>query len=258
MPLLGSSGFDIYQEVDGKSIFLSRFMPEANVTGGYEMRIRFENTDIKNLTIYFPLYNQVDSVYIGVGQDSLLGEGASYKHKKPVVYYGSSITQGGCASRTGNAYEAIISRMCDTDYMCLGFSGSALGESDMAEYIANMDMSIFVMDYDYNAPTAEHLEKTHEDFFKIVRDKQPDLPVVFVTKPNFSDYSFDNVQRRNIIYKTYMNAMQKGDRNVYFIDGRSLFQDDYRECCTVDGVHPNDFGFVRMAQTIGRIVKELL
>ena len=258
MPLLGSSGFDIYQEINGKSVFIDKFVPCVDTKDWYEMRIRFVNEGLKNLTIYFPLYNQVDSVYIGVGKESLIGEGIRYTHEKPVVYYGSSITQGGCASRTGNSYEAIISRMCDTDYMCLGFSGSALGESDMAEYIAKMDMSIFVMDYDYNAPTPEHLEKTHEEFFKKIRNKQPDLPVVFVTKPNFSDYSFDNIQRRNIIYKTYMNAMQKGDRNVYYIDGRSLFQDDYRDCCTVDGVHPNDFGFVRMAQAIGRMVKELL
>ena len=119
-------------------------------------------------------------------------------------------------------------------------------------------MSIFVLDYDHNAPTIEHLRNTHESFFNIIRNKKPSLPIILLSKPDFSDYSFDKLHRRNIIYTTYMNAVEKGDKNVYFIDGRSLFGDEYRDCCTVDGCHPNDLGFLRMAQVIGRMVKELI
>ncbi|OQC01408.1 MAG: hypothetical protein BWX78_00321 [Firmicutes bacterium ADurb.Bin099] len=258
MSLQAASGFDIYEDFDNRSVFFSRFNPEVNTKDWYEMRIRFSEHKLRYFTLYFPLYNNMDKVYIGVSEDSLLGPGKQYKYKKPVVYYGSSITQGGCASRAGNCYEAVISRMCDVDYINLGFSGAAEGEQAIAEYIASLDMSVFVLDYDHNAPKIEHLQKTHQPFFNTVRKKNPDLPVIFVSKPDFSDYSFDSIQRRNIIFKTYMSAMENGDRNVYFIDGRSFFARDYRDSCTVDGCHPNDIGFLRMAQVIGNMVKELL
>jgi len=258
MTLLGSSGFDIYEDFEARSVFFNRFTAEVDTKDWYEMRIRFDYHKLRYFTLNFPLYNKVDKVYIGVQEDSSLDHGMQYRHKLPVVYYGSSITQGGCATRPGNAYEAIISRMCDTDYINLGFSGSALGEKEMAEYIAGIDMSIFVLDYDHNAPTIEHLRNTHESFFNIIRNKKPSLPIILLSKPDFSDYSFDKLHRRNIIYTTYMNAVEKGDKNVYFIDGRSLFGDEYRDCCTVDGCHPNDLGFLRMAQVIGRMVKELI
>ncbi|MDD4502881.1 MAG: SGNH/GDSL hydrolase family protein [Clostridia bacterium] len=258
MTLLGSSGFDIYEDFKERSVFLSRFTPEVDSKDWYEMRIRFDEHKLRYLTLNFPLYNSVNKVYIGVQEDSILEHGMQYNYKTPVIYYGSSITQGGCASRPGNAYEAIISRMCDTDYISLGFSGSALGDEAMAMYIAGMDMSVFVLDYDHNAPSIEHLINTHEKFFNIIRNKKPDLPVIFISKPDFSDYSFDKIKRRDIIYKTYIGAVEKGDKNVYFIDGRSLFGDDYRDCCTVDGCHPNDLGFLRMAQKIGQMIKELI
>lgn len=258
MPLAGTSGFSVYEDFNGRSVFINRFMPDFNTTTQFEMRINFEVTKLRYFTIYFPLYNKVDSVYVGLSQTALLGPGKTYRHTRPVVYYGSSITQGGCASRPGNSYQGIISRMCDTNYLNLGFSGAAKGEQAIAEYISGIDMSVFVLDYDYNAPNFEYLANTHEKFFETVRKKNPKLPVVFVSKPDFSDYSIDKIRRRDIIYKTYMNALQKDDGHVYYIDGRSLFQDDYRDCCTVDGVHPNDIGFLRMAQSIGRMVKELI
>ena len=87
----------------------------------------------------------------------MLKDAPEYRIKKPVVYYGSSITQGGCASKPGSSYESILSRRFDCDYINLGFSGTAKGEDEIVDYIKGLEMSVFVMDYDHNAPTTEHL-----------------------------------------------------------------------------------------------------
>ena len=132
----------------------------------------------------------------------------------------------------------------------LGFSGNARGEDAMYDYIASLSMSAFVYDYDYNAPSTEHLEKTHERGFLKIREKHPELPVIFVTAPNDD---MKNIQRRNnraVIMKTYLNAVSRGDENVYFVDGKKYFSTFNADGCSVDGTHPNDLGFYRMAQAV--------
>lgn len=120
----------------------------------------------------------------------------------------------------------------------------------MAEYISSLHMSAFVMDYDYNAPNSDHLKNTHEASFRIIRKKNPNVPVIFLSRPNPDRKPADAMLRREIIYTTYRNALDQGDRPVWFVDGAELFGDRDRCACTVDGVHPNDIGFYRMAQNI--------
>ena len=184
MPATGVAGFDMYVSRDGRDVFKKTFVPPYGMTDGFTSIYHFGDRKMREITINFPLYNPVDSFYVGISGDAALSGGRKYKYEVPVVYYGSSITQGGCASRPGNAYPAVISQKLDCDYINLGFSGSAKGEDAMMEYIASLSMSAFVYDYDYNAPNAEHLEKTHERGFLKIREKQPDLPVIFVSAPN--------------------------------------------------------------------------
>ena len=123
----------------------------------------------------------------------------------------------------------------------LGFSGSAKGEPKIAELIASLDLAAFVYDYDYNAPTTEHLKKTHEPFFKIIRKAKPNLPIIMLSR-----VSYPSDDRVAVIRATYENAKKAGDKNVYFIDGRDLFKDADISYLTVDGCHPNDLGFYLM------------
>jgi len=220
--------------------------------------VYFPDDAWRQVTINFPLYNRVDALYIGLEGSASVDQGAGYAFAKPVLYYGSSITQGGCASRPGNSYQAIISRRWNCDFINLGFSGSARGETVMADYIASLDISAFVSDYDHNAPDADHLAATHSNFIRIIRQKQPLLPIILVSKPDFDQAPPENIRRRDIIYATYMQAINAGDRHIYFVDGQSLFGSEYRDCCTVDGCHPNDAGFVRMAEVIGQAVGKVL
>jgi len=260
MPVTGVSGFDMYVMKGECEVFEKTFVPPYDITDGYVSIYHFESREKREITINFPLYNSVEYLYIGLEPDAFLGEGHKYRYETPVVYYGSSITQGGCASRPGNSYEAFISQRLSCDYINLGFSGNAKGEDAMMDYIASLDMSVFVYDYDNNTPSVEHLAVTHEKGFKKIRKAHPELPVIFVSAPN------DNIRgskenfilRREIIFNTYMNAFKAGDRNVYFVDGTSIFNGEFPNSCTVDGCHPNDLGFIRMADSIGRAVEYAL
>lgn len=258
MPLSGTSGFDLYIDEGGKGTYKGTFMPPVDITDGYESIIRFESRETRSVTIHFPLYNDVTSLYIGLQADAALDHRAKYKYDKPILYYGSSITQGGCASRPGNCYQNLISAKHDCDHINLGFSGNAKGEDAITDYMAGLDYSIFVSDYDHNAPSPEHLTNTHEKMFLKIRKTHPDTPVIFITRPGFDKDIKTGIARRDIIYKTFMNAQSRGDQNVYFIDGERLFMSDYRDACTVDGTHPNDAGFVRMAEVIGHTIDSIL
>lgn len=257
----GVSGFDMYRLRGGKHEFVGTFVPPFNCPHGYENMLRTPG-GMQDLIIDFPLYNDVDKLFIGVSDKALFETPAGYGRRVPVVYYGSSITQGGCASRPGNSYQAMLSRALDCDYINLGFSGSAKGEQIMARYIAGLEMSAFVFDYDHNAPDAEHLARTHEPFFLTVREAHPDTPVIIISKPDVinvdpeAERSF--AVRRDIIRKTYENALSRGDKNVYFIDGASIFGDDPLRSCTVDTCHPTDLGFFRFFERLYPLLAKLI
>jgi hypothetical protein len=208
--------------------------------------------------INFPLYSDATSLHIGLHRQYRAGEGGFYANDRPVVFYGFSITQGGCASRPGNCYQNFLSRQLDMDYINLGFSGSAKAEPAIAAYIADLEMQAFVCDYDYNAPDGDYLQNTHKHLYDVIRQQQPELPYIILSRPDVDRYPEDARKRREIIYATYREAMNNGDRQVYFIDGKKLFSGNEREACTVDGIHPNDLGFYRMAEAIGSVLARIL
>ncbi|MBQ6876673.1 MAG: SGNH/GDSL hydrolase family protein, partial [Lachnospiraceae bacterium] len=110
MPFLGSSGFDLYVTEGGTYLYKGSFMPPVNREGSYESLINLETREMRDITINFPLYDGVNELYIGLEPDATLEEGGTYRPEQPIIYYGSSITQGGCASRPGNSYSNIITR----------------------------------------------------------------------------------------------------------------------------------------------------
>lgn len=257
MPRSGSSGFDLYRYEEGQYRFIKNAMPTSGDQKGYERLIFNANNGMNDFLMHMPLYNHVSEVYIGLREGSKLEKSACYRDIAPVVYYGSSITQGGCASRPANAYENMISMMLDVDHINLGFSGNARGELSMADYIGSLNMSVFVLDYDHNAPNVAHLEKTHYPFYKRFRMHQPNTPIIMVSRPDIDPQKKPH-ERMEIIKRTYETALAEGDQNVAFIDGSTLFEGDMRDSCTVDGCHPNDLGFYRMATVIGAEVKKYI
>ena len=132
-----------------------------------------------------------------------------------------------------------------------------VGEKAMAEHLASLDASAFVLDYDYNAPNAEHLQATHYPLYERIRSTHKDTPILFISKPDF-EYDGQSAKRRAVIIETYEKAKANGDKNVAFIDGETLFGTFGRDGCTVDTCHPNDLGFYRMAETVYPVLKALL
>ena len=253
-PLTGSAGFDLYVEEDGEQQYTGTYMPPYTITDGFESVVEFPDPRMREITLHMPLYSEVSELYIGVSGKTSLDAPKPYLPYKPIVYYGSSITQGGCSSRPGLAYENVLSRRLSVDHVNLGFSGNARAEDTIAEYISRLDMSVFVYDYDHNAPTVEHLQNTHERMFRTVRKAQPQLPIVLLSRPKYRLTDEEN-KRLEIIRATYNRAKDGGDQNVYLIDGPTLMQYAGDEG-TVDNCHPNDLGFASMARVLGDLLEK--
>ena len=264
MAATGSCGFDLYADGCFQSAFVpkvtyrDRFMPSFDLTGGYEAALEFEDGRPREILIHFPLYNDVTEVLIGLEKDAVLERGREYRYNNPVVFYGSSITQGACASRPGNAYPAVLSRWLDFDFMNLGFSGNARAETAVGDYMAGLSMSAFVYDYDHNAPDVEYLRRTHFNLYQTIRDKQPKLPIILVSRPNRSGGEEEIRERMDVILQTYQRGREAGDQNLYFVSGQDMLHLFDPEICTVDGCHPNDFGFFCMAKALAPVLDKAL
>ena len=251
--LTGSAGFDLYAD----SKFVTSFRPPFEVTDHYQSIHEFQDTSTREITINFPLYSGVYELYIGLQNDADVQSPTPYSIQKPVIFYGNSVTQGGCASRPGNSYPNILSRWFNFDYVNLGFSGNGKGEQAIVDYMANMEMSMFIMDYDHNSPDVEHLQKTHPAMYHAIRSTHPNIPIIMMTaisSPWVLPYHY---KRRDVIYKTYREAIDSGDKNVYFWDGTEGFA-PYADYGTVEGSHPNDLGFHGIAEALSQIIKKII
>lgn len=255
MTLTGIAGFDMYVYENEGYEFVKAFIPPVELKDFYASEHYFDCSRMRDITINLPLYSSVKTLKIGLKRNSELQKSENYINTKPIVYYGSSITQGGCASRPGMTYESIISRKFNCDYINLGFSGSAMGETKMAEYISHLDMCCFVYDYDHNAPTSQHLAKTHKQMYEIIRKNNPELPIIIASMPWHDKNSCNWAkERRAVIIDTYNKAIDAGDKNVYFVDGMKYYESYGMSNCTIDGCHPNDLGFWAMANEFIKVM----
>lgn len=248
IPVCGSAGADVLSGSGMASKYIGILFPGDNYTNKTPASDFWLDGTMQQITINLPRNEIMSDFTISIEDDAEILPPLPFTRKGRICFYGSSITEGGCASRPGNAYIAAVARWLDMDYVNYGFSGSARGEDAMADIICKRDFAAIVYDYDHNAPDPEHLEKTHEPFFKKIRTAHPDIPIVFLSKPDYPQ--FDGEVRRAIVMKTYRNALEAGDKNVAFIDGSQHFGTWGREMCTVDGLHPNDLGFFRMAEKV--------
>ena len=269
MPLTGSHGFDLYladlPEEGGTSRlprykFTMRPMPTQPtvVADEYPFRVQDNPGSWHDVEIGFPLYNGVLEFEVGLNAEAEIAPPSPFAFEKPVLFYGSSITQGAAASRPGTCYTTMLARALRLPQINLGFSGRALGEPEMARYIAEQSLSALVMDYDHNAPNAEHLKKTHENFYKIIREAQPDLPIIMMTRPNYEINPGEAEENFAVIEATYQRAIAAGDKNLYLIDCRDVFGDDGEDACTVDTCHPTDLGFYRMYCAVRPVLEKAL
>lgn len=208
----------------------------------------------KCVQINFPLYTGAKEISIGINRGSFLENCNPYKNDCPIVFYGSSITQGACASRAGLEYVNLVSSALGYDYINLGFAGNCKGEREMAEYISCLNACLYIIEYDHNADSADYLRDTHFKFYDTLRKNDCHTPIIFFSRPSTEYYS-DSHDRKIIIKNTYQKAKKSGDNNVYFIDGRLFYGKKERTLCSADTCHPNDIGFYRMQKVIVEFIK---
>ena len=261
-------GFDMYVSSpggNGKQVYAKKFFPNeiSDEKLDFEGSFDFGSSEEREITLYFPLFGAVDRLLIGLKEGCFLSAPKSYKTEKPMVFYGSSVTHGASASRPGMTYPAMLSRWLDCDFINLGLNGSDWGEASIAEYISALPMSAYIHGYGYNEPSLEEYSDKHYRFYKIIRDKNPKLPIIMMSSPveisiQGKDSAMRLAEKRKGVIRSYMRAVESGDTNVYFVDGFSVLGDEMATEATIDGTHPTDLGFWNIAKKLYPILDKNL
>ncbi|HXK61635.1 MAG TPA: SGNH/GDSL hydrolase family protein [Acidobacteriota bacterium] len=263
MPATGVSGLDLYVRTAEKGWrWLAIGRPESNPTNTRKL-VGDLPAGSREYLLYLPLYNGVSSVEIGVPEGAVVKKAPPRpaNRQRPVLFYGTSITQGGCASRPGMAYTAILGRRLDRPVINLGFSGNGKMEPEMAELIAELDPALFVFDAVSNM-SAEEISNRLEPFVRTVRDSRPHTPILLVENATYLDAFLVaprqalTVERRRAYRAAYERLLAAGVPNLHYLPGDALRGEDGE--ATVDGTHPTDLGFLRQADLLEKPIRDLL
>lgn len=250
MPATGVSGVDLYSR-DAKGVWRfvqnGRPLKETN-TAPFAVKPGAE------CLLYLPLYNGVTKVEVGIPPDKTLStpEPSARDRKKPVVFYGTSITHGACASRPGMSFTAIAGRMLDTPVINLGFSGSGKMEPAMGDLLAELDPSVYVLDCIWNM-TPQMVSERVEPFVRKLREARPDTPILLAEDCNFREIS--PTEKGRILRDVYAKLKKNGVKKLYFLANRGMMGDDWDG--TVDACHPNDLGMMRQAEVFAKALRKL-
>lgn len=258
MPSTGASGLDLYVWDDGEARWrwLANGRPQA-----FPANERVLVQDIpaaeRRYRLYLPLYNGVTAVEIGA--ETALRD-APADEDKPLVFYGTSITQGACAARPGMAYPALLGRQLNRPAINLGFSGNGRLEPEVAGVVAELDPAVFIIDPLPNV-SGPSVTPLLEEFLAILRQTHPETPVVLVENIVYTDaYLVTAREARHADSSRQMRALwQKlsaDDENLYLVKADQLLGHDGED--TVDGTHPTDLGFYRIAQGLLPTLREIL
>ncbi|MEO6908813.1 MAG: SGNH/GDSL hydrolase family protein [Abditibacteriaceae bacterium] len=264
MTAAGQCGFDCYIGAPGQQRHLSTTRFDYTQSEYESVLFDTDNTDFKNITLNFPLYQGVKEVWLGVEPNAELSAPPEYEDVGKVIFYGTSITQGGCAARPGMAFTNILSRRINREFINLGFSGNGRGEPELAHIISEIpDVACYVLDYDANVADAEAMQNTLPEFIRILREDHPLTPISVISRVPTADelYNSAGVENRlgkaKVQHDTVMQLQSQGDQNISFLDGAEIMSDAYREG-TVDGGHPTDLGFWLTANALEPVLKNLL
>ncbi len=262
MAATGVSGLDLYVRTErGAWRWLAVGRPERQtkaccLVGGLPPGRR-------EYLLYLPLYNGVRSVELGLPAGAELAKAGPWGPgtRKPVVFYGTSIQQGGCASRPGMVHSAILGRRFNFPHINLGFSGNGRMEPELAGLLAELDASVYVLDCLPNMNAAEVAERV-APFVRTLRAARPRAPIVLVEDRSYADaFLVPSKRERNdanhlALKKAFESLRKSGVRNLHYLEGEYLLGDDGEG--TVDSSHPTDLGFMRQAEAFSRVLEPLL
>lgn len=257
----GIRGLDLYARVGKGWRFVNSARP--NGSDNEATIISTMLPEEREFILYLPLYDGVDSLSIGVDATAEISVPrlAEPVREKPIVFYGTSILQGGCATRPGMAHTNILSRRLNREAINLGFSGNGQLDLEIAELMAEVDAGVFVLDFVPNV-TVEQMETKMIPFYRILRERHPDTPIVFVEDPNyphmlFSTSAAKSVAKLNETHERIFRQLKKeGERNIYYVSSDHMLGDDGE--ATVDGIHFTDVGMMRYADLLYPVLRKVL
>lgn len=216
MHAFGQTGVDLYADgvYRGTAIDDSEGKPGKTYEHPY---YKDQPRTEREVTLYLPLYMGVKVLGIGIDADAHIERAKPFAIAKPLVFYGTSITQGGCASRSGMSYQAILGRMLNADFVNLGFSGNGLGEPELARAVADIDASCYVLDFAQNNPTVESLAQAYAPFIETIRGKHAETPILVITPIYAAHESWARDARlegmRELIRRVGAEKIAAGDRH---------------------------------------------
>ncbi|MFA7692848.1 MAG: hypothetical protein GX117_05365 [Candidatus Hydrogenedentes bacterium] len=261
MPATGVSGLDIYVHNEGTWQWIGAGRPAAQETQAI-LASGIPEGEYEYL-IYLPLYNGTDRLEIGVPPEAVLSQPPARPEgqDKPILFYGSSITQGGCAARPGMAYPSIIGRHLDYPTINLGFSGNGTMDAEIGELMAEIECAAYVIDCVPNT-NAEEITERIVPFVTALRAARPDTPILLVESVHYQSGTFlpevrkGNVTKNNELHAGYERLVENGINDLHYFFGAPLLGNDGE--AAVDGVHPTDLGFLRMAECLEPALRAIL
>jgi hypothetical protein len=260
MPATGVSGLDLYvKDPQGKWRWLAVGQPKA--ASNTSKLVSGLPAAQREYLLYLPLYNGVSAVEISVPAAHKVSKAPVYANPKPIVFYGTSITQGGCASRPGMVHTAILGRWLQQPVLNLGFSGNGRMEQELADLLAELDPAIYVLDCLPNMSAKEVAERV-EPFVRTLRKAHASTPIVLVEDRSYANSHLvpgsrqRNLDSRRELKAAYGRLQKDGIGHLHYIEGEDLIGDDNEG--TVDSSHPTDLGFFRQAEAFARVLRPLL
>ena len=260
MQAFGQSGVDLYV----RNAYWGTATPDKYAVAGkiYEhVYFKGQLRVMRDITFYLSLYSPVKVLEIGLDKDAAIESPTPFALAAPLVFYGTSITQGGCASRPAMSYQAILGRLLNLDHVNLGFSGAGKGEAAVARAVAEIDAAAFVLDFAQNNGNVDSLAQVYDPFIGILRERHPDTPIVAIT-PIYSatETTTDGhglEQMRALIRKVVSRRIAAGDTHLQLVEGTDLLGPS-RADGLVDGTHVNDLGFQWMAEGLAERLRKVL
>lgn len=262
----GLKGTDLYI-LEGDSVWrhVNTNRPNADKNKMCE-KIYVENMDegMREYMIYMPLYDGVEDLWVAVDSNAIITPG-NYNiidSNKKIIAYGTSILQGGCASRSGMAATNIISRALNCEVVNIGISGEGKMDYCMARAMAQIpDADVFLIDPIPNC-TEMMCDTLTYDFINIIRKARPDIPIVMVEGPIYPYARYDKslgayLPRKNEAFRrNYEKLMAENPNNLYYVDCVNL--DGVEDDGTVDGIHLTDLGFKYYAEKLIPVLQPLI